>query len=129
MKDEYNFSDGKRGAVVPTTTGKTRITIRLDSDIIYSFRNQAEQQGGGNYQTMINDALRDHLRNDKETLEDVIRRIIEERLSGHSIAIDKVIFNNMTAKTDGFRDLPGFKPESYESTSGMQSLQSQLIFT
>lgn len=129
MKDEYDFSDGKRGAVVPTSAGKIRITIRLDSDIIKSFRNQAEQQGGGNYQTMINDALRNHLRNDKERLEDVVRRVIGEELLERSILMSNVISNNMTAKTDGFYDLPGFKSESFGSTSDMHTPHSQRIFT
>lgn len=58
MKEEYDFSQGTRGAIEPTPPGKTRITIRLDDDIIAWFRQQAEQAGGGNYQTEINQALR-----------------------------------------------------------------------
>ena len=61
MQDEYDFSQGKRGAVDPTPPGKTRITIRLDDDLIAWFREQAERMGGGNYQTTINQALRDHI--------------------------------------------------------------------
>ncbi len=56
MRDEYDFSKGKRGAVVPSP-GKTRITIMLDDDILEYFRARAEAQGSG-YQTMINAALR-----------------------------------------------------------------------
>ncbi len=54
MKKEYNFSKGKRGAVVPAPKGKTRITIRIDDDILDWFRGEVEAAGGGNYQTLIN---------------------------------------------------------------------------
>ena len=56
MRKEYDFSQGKRGAVLPST-GKTRITIMLDDDILEFFRAKAEENGTG-YQTMINTALR-----------------------------------------------------------------------
>jgi hypothetical protein len=56
MRKEYDFSKGKRGAILPSP-GKTRITIMLDDDIIEFFRARAEAQGTG-YQTMINAALR-----------------------------------------------------------------------
>ena len=78
MKDEYDFSRGKRGAIEPTPAGKTRITIRLDDDIITWFRQQAEQAGGGNYQTAINQALREHI--ERQSLEDLLRRVVREEL-------------------------------------------------
>ncbi|HEY5574998.1 MAG TPA: BrnA antitoxin family protein [Anaerolineales bacterium] len=81
MKENYNFSYGKRGAIDPLPPGKTRITIRLDDDIIEWFRQQANAQGGGNYQTMINDALREYIRSQKEPLEDIVRRVVREELS------------------------------------------------
>ena len=56
MRDEYDFSKGKRGAVIPSP-GKTRITIMLDDDVIEHFRAQAEAEGVG-YQTLINSLLR-----------------------------------------------------------------------
>lgn len=56
MKTTYDFSQGKRGAVIPAT-GKTRITIHLDDEVIEAFRLQAAAQGKG-YQTLINEALR-----------------------------------------------------------------------
>jgi len=58
VKREYDFSRGKRGSVIPVPRGKTRITIRLDKDVIDWFRSQVEAAGGGNYQTLINSALR-----------------------------------------------------------------------
>jgi uncharacterized protein (DUF4415 family) len=78
MKDEYDFSHAKRGTDEATTAGKTRITIRLDDDIIDWFRQQAEQGGGGNYQTAINQALREHI--ERQSLEALLRRVVREEL-------------------------------------------------
>ena len=61
MKEKFNFNNGIRSAVLPTPADKTRITIRLDNDIIDWFRGQVERNGGGNYQTMINDVLSAHI--------------------------------------------------------------------
>ena len=80
MKREYDFSKGKRGAVEPIPAGKTRITIRLDNDVIDYFRGQAESRGGGNYQTMINQALREYMASRGEVLERMIRRVIKEEM-------------------------------------------------
>jgi uncharacterized protein (DUF4415 family) len=78
MKDEYDFSQGTRGAIDPVPAGKTRITIRLDDDIITWFRQHADQSGGGNYQTAINQALRDYI--DQHSLEELLRRVVREEL-------------------------------------------------
>lgn len=80
MKKEYDFSKGKRGAVVRVPPGKTRITIRLDEDILDWFRAQVNAAGGGNYQTLINDALREYVQQRREPLEDTLRRVIREEL-------------------------------------------------
>ena len=56
-----DFSKGKRGPVVKSDPNKVRITIRLDADIIEHYKNIVHDAGGGNYQTLINDALRDHI--------------------------------------------------------------------
>jgi len=79
MKKEYDFSKGKRGAVIKAR-GKTRITIHLDNDVIDAFRVQAEKAGRG-YQTLINETLRQFLAGagtpvDSKTL----RRILREEL-------------------------------------------------
>ena len=77
MKDNYDFSKGKRGAVIKTA--KQRITIRLDPDIIQWFKDGV--QGGGNYQSLINEALREHIgRQGEEPLQDMLRRIIREEV-------------------------------------------------
>jgi uncharacterized protein (DUF4415 family) len=80
MKAEYDFSKGKRGAVLPQTGNKVRITIRLDRDIVEWFRSKVEEQGGGNYQSMLNDALRKHIEHQDQTLEEVLRRVVREEL-------------------------------------------------
>jgi uncharacterized protein (DUF4415 family) len=59
MEKEYDFSQGERGAVEPTPPGKTRITIRIDDEILDWFRGKVNEQGGGNYQTLMNQALRE----------------------------------------------------------------------
>jgi uncharacterized protein (DUF4415 family) len=81
MKKEYNFSKGKRGAVVPAPKGKTRITIRIDDDILNWFRSQVDAAGGGSYQTLINNALREHMTNQQEPIEVILRRVVREELT------------------------------------------------
>ena len=80
MKREYDFSRGKRGPVISVPKGKTRITIRLDHDILDWFREQVDRAGGGNYQTLINEALRQHIRRAREPLEATLRRVLREEL-------------------------------------------------
>jgi uncharacterized protein (DUF4415 family) len=80
MKKEYDFSKGRRGAVVSTAPSKTRITIRLDDEVLEWFRNIVNETGGGNYQTLINKALREYISQKQEPLEKVIRRVVREEL-------------------------------------------------
>ena len=80
MKKEYNFSKGKRGAVIPSI-GKTRITIYLDDAILKRFKAQSERTGKG-YQTLINDALSSYLGlTEKSLTEEIVRKIVREELS------------------------------------------------
>jgi uncharacterized protein (DUF4415 family) len=79
MKKGYDFRKGKRGAVI-APTGKTRITIYLDDDVLEEFRDRADEAGRG-YQTMINDALRIHLgKATRPVDEETLRRVIREEL-------------------------------------------------
>ena len=78
MRKEYDFSRGKRGAVIRTSPGKTRITIRIDDDVLQWFRNQVHKAGGGSYQTLINDALRAFIDSQERRLEDTLRRVLRE---------------------------------------------------
>jgi hypothetical protein len=80
MKREYDFGGARRGALDPLPSGKTRITIRLDDDVLEWFRAQVEAAGGGNYQTLINAALREHIDQQREPLEETLRRVLREEL-------------------------------------------------
>ncbi|MEW6355860.1 MAG: BrnA antitoxin family protein [Planctomycetota bacterium] len=80
MKAKYDFSKARRGAVLPASGNKVRITIRLDRDIIEWFKRQVRAAGGGNYQTLLNQALREHIRNRKEPIEQIVRRVVREEL-------------------------------------------------
>ena len=80
MKKRYDFSKGKRGAVLPSAPHKTRITIRLDADVIAWFRDQVNRAGGGSYQSLVNEALRGHIQHHEAPLEDTLRRVIREEL-------------------------------------------------
>jgi len=80
MKREYDFSKAKRGAVVTVPKGKTRITIRLDNEILAWFREAVERAGGGNYQSLINEVLRQHMGRADEPLESTLRRVIREEM-------------------------------------------------
>jgi len=84
MKDRYDFGQGKRGRIAPLTPeprGKTRITIRLDEDLVNYFLKEADASGGSTgYQTLINDALRQHVEGKAPQLEDTLRRIVREEM-------------------------------------------------
>lgn len=80
MRKEYDFSRAKRGPVVAVPKGKIRITIRLDEDVVAWFKNQVRRAGGGNYQSLINAALREHIRGAAEPLEATLRRVLREEL-------------------------------------------------
>ena len=80
MKKVYDFAKAKRGAVIPAT-GKTRITIYLDDEIVQRFKAKSEKTGKG-YQTLINEALSIHLGLNEEVLTpEVVRKIVREELA------------------------------------------------
>ena len=80
MKANYDFSKARRGAVVPPSGNKTRITIRLDRDLVAWFKSKAEAQGGGSYQTLLNDALRAFTEQQDQSLEKLLRKVVREEL-------------------------------------------------
>jgi hypothetical protein len=80
MRTGYDFTGALRGAIDPLPAGKTRITIRLDREVIDWFRAKVEAAGGGNYQSLINAALREHIRRREEPLEETLRRVLREEL-------------------------------------------------
>jgi hypothetical protein len=89
MDKAYDFSKGKRGALDPLPANKTRITIRVDNDILDWFREEVHAAGGGNYQTLINRALREYIQgrprgeaqDRQQPLEEMMRRVVREELS------------------------------------------------
>ena len=81
MQKEYDFSKGRRGAVVEQT-GKTRITIYIDDDVLEEFRERADRTGSG-YQTMMNQALRVYLEKSSNPVDErTLRRVLREELQG-----------------------------------------------
>lgn len=80
MTMDTDFSQAKRGALVPPDPNKVRITIRLDSDIVDHFKNIVNEAGGGNYQTLINNTLRQHIEADEQSLETTLRQVIRDEL-------------------------------------------------
>jgi len=81
MKSKYDFKKAKRGAAVPIPKDKTRITIRIDDNVLEWFREQVDRAGGGNYQSLMNEALGRHIRDAREPLEATLRSVIREELS------------------------------------------------
>lgn len=82
MKKVYDFSKGRRGAVIPTT-GKTRITIYMDDAVLKRFKAQSEKSGKG-YQTLINEALKSYLGlSEQPVTQELVRKIVREELASH----------------------------------------------
>ncbi len=75
---DIDFTDTKRGPVVSVEPGKTKISIRLDNRVLDYFRNIVEKAGGGNYQTLINDALLEHMH--QQTVLEAVRKVVREEL-------------------------------------------------
>jgi len=80
LRTGVDFSRGRRGAVLAPAKGKTRITIRLDTDVLNWFREEVNRAGGGNYQTLMNEVLRQYVEGKREKLEDMLRRVLHEEL-------------------------------------------------
>ena len=78
-----DFSRARRGAVVKPEPGKTKISIRLDNTVLEHFRSLVNKAGGGNYQTLINDALLEHVHR-RSTL-DVVRQVVREELGPYGV--------------------------------------------
>ncbi len=75
-----DFSKGKRGSIVTPDPNKVRITIRLDGDVINHFKKIVNEAGGGNYQTLINKALREYIQEQNKSLEMTLRKVIRDEL-------------------------------------------------
>jgi uncharacterized protein (DUF4415 family) len=79
---DVDFSGARRGAVAKLETGKTKISIRLDNTVLEYFRNIVNKAGGGNYQTLINDALLEYVHR-RSTLE-MVREVVREELAPYT---------------------------------------------
>ena len=78
-----DFSRAKRGPVVKPEPGKTKISIRLDNTVLEYFRDLVDKAGGGNYQTLMNDALLEHVHR-RSTL-DAVRQVVREELAPYGV--------------------------------------------
>lgn len=85
MKPEYDFSRTRRGPISPQAPGKTRITIRLDEAILEWFRKRVHAAGGGSYQTLINQALQQHIAREDDVLADTLRRVLREEMAEYAV--------------------------------------------
>jgi predicted ribosome quality control (RQC) complex YloA/Tae2 family protein len=87
---KYDLRDGKRGPVIAVPPGKTRITIRLDDDVLEWFREQADAAGGASYQTLINQALREYIVDRTEPLEEKIRQMVREEVARYGETLEPI---------------------------------------
>jgi len=85
---EIDFSGGRRGAVI-ASPGKRRITIRIDTEVLDWFRDQAEAAGGGGYQFLINRALNSYIAGQREPLEGTLRRVLREEMAQYVVREEK----------------------------------------
>jgi uncharacterized protein (DUF4415 family) len=76
---DIDFSHGKRGPVMAPDPGKTKISIRLDNAVLDYFRRVVETAGGGNYQSLINDALVAHIQ--RHSMLAAVRKVVREELA------------------------------------------------
>jgi uncharacterized protein (DUF4415 family) len=84
---DFDFSHARRGAVVKLEPGKTKISIRLDNTVLEYFRDLVDKAGGGNYQTLINDALLEYVHG-RSTLE-IVRQVVREEFSPYAAGRSK----------------------------------------
>ena len=85
MKPQYDFSRARRGPIAAPAPGKTRITIRLDDAVLDWFRKRVHAEGGGNYQSLINQALLQHIAREDDVLADTLRRVLREEMAGYEV--------------------------------------------
>ena len=81
-EETLRFQQGRTGTdSIRLPPGKTRITIRIDDEILDWFRDKVDEQGGGSYQTMMNDALREYIRRSDDSIEEKLRHVVREELA------------------------------------------------
>jgi uncharacterized protein (DUF4415 family) len=92
---DIDFSKAKRGPVISSEPGKTKISIRMDNAVIEYFRAQVERAGAGNYQTLINDALLAFIQ--QRSVIDAVRQVVREELSTPRAKARQVRSRSITA--------------------------------
>ena len=75
---DIDFTNAKRGPVIPPELGKTKISIRLDNHVLEYFRSVVEKAGGGNYQTLINDSLVEYIQ--QQSMLEAVREVVREEI-------------------------------------------------
>jgi uncharacterized protein (DUF4415 family) len=75
---DIDFTPAKRGPIVPSEPGKTKISMRLDNRVLEYFRSLVAQAGGGNYQTLINDALLAYIQ--QQSMLEAVRQAVREEV-------------------------------------------------
>ena len=75
---DIDFTNAKRGPVIPPELGKTKISIRLDNHVLEYFRGIVEKAGSGNYQTLINDALVEYIQ--QQSMLEAVREAVREEI-------------------------------------------------
>ncbi len=85
MQEEYDFSQARRGPIVSSAANKERITIRIDADILNWFRDYVNSRGGGSYQALMNQALRDYIEGQSKEWETLLRRVVREELQAANV--------------------------------------------
>jgi len=81
---DIDFARARRGAVVGSDPGKSKISIRLDNRVLDHFRSVVESAGGGNYQTLINDALVAYIQ--QMSVLEAVRQVVREEFAGSKAA-------------------------------------------
>ena len=97
MRKEYDFSRARRGAVIKTPPGKTRITIRIDDAVLRWFRAQVRAAGGGSYQNLINQALQEHIKQSGQELARTLRVVLREELGRYQVRASRVARRGRTS--------------------------------
>jgi uncharacterized protein (DUF4415 family) len=129
MAEEYDFTHAKRGPVIPPTPGKTRITIRLDNDILQWFHARVNTQGGGSYQALINRALRTYIAQEsgmtEAQLEALLRRVIREEIQ--LMPSIHIVRNETTPVTYQVRGLKLIEESGLTAYLAQQGISPEII--
>jgi predicted nucleotidyltransferase/uncharacterized protein (DUF4415 family) len=103
MSEHHDFSKATRGPALKTRPGKTRITIRIDDDVLAWFKEQVHLAGGGNYQSLVNRALREFIESKDVPIEEILRRVIREELRAQETSPEQHPSEHRPRSSSGFQ--------------------------